>query len=361
MKLLGLLLAGLVLPLSAGVTVKDDASLRAALAGIKPGITLLIAPGEYRGGWSVHDVEGITVTALDPAKPPHFRGGTQAWHFSACQRLTVSHLRISGQTANGINVDDGGRMDKRCANVSLTNLSVGDIGPQGNFDAIKCSGLENLRISGCRIEGWGGQGIDLVGCQKVSISECELRGKEGFSASAGIQAKGGCADVVIEKCRLINAGPRPLNIGGSTGAAYFRPQGVKHEAARVTARDNHISGGECAAAFVGVDGALFSNNMILHPAKWCFRILQETRGPGFVPCRNVVISNNHIIFKRAQVRTEINIGDATEPGSFKFSGNRWFAEDQPERSRPSLPVEESGASYGVDPRAFGTGRDSRGS
>lgn len=353
MKHVGVLLGVMMLPVAAGVRVTDDASLRAALAEIKPGTTVRIAPGEYRGGWSVHGVEGITVTALDPARPPHFRGGTQAWHFSACPRLTVSHLRISGQTGNGINVDDGGTLDNRCADVGLTNISVEDIGPRGNCDAIKCSGLENLRITGCRIEGWGGQGIDLVGCQKVAIRECVLTGKEGFSASAGVQAKGGCSDVVIEACRFINASPRPLNIGGSTGMAFFRPQGVKYEAARVTARGNHIRGGECAAAFVGVDGAEFSGNTILYPAKWCFRILQETREPGFVPCRNVVIADNRMVFKRSEVRTEINIGDATEPGSFKFSGNRWFAEDQPERSRPTLPVAESGGTYGVDPRASG--------
>jgi len=150
----------------------------------------------------------------------------------------------------------------------------------------------------------------------------------------------------VEKCHFVDAGERPLNIGGSTGLAYFRPQGAKHEAANIKVRENVIEGSLCAAAFVGVDGAQFTDNSIRFPTRWVFRILQETREPGFVPCRKVEIRNNHIVFRRSQVQTEINIGDGTEPDTFVFEGNRWHAEDKPERSRPKLPVAESGGIYG---------------
>jgi hypothetical protein len=39
----------------------------------------------------------VTITALDPEDPPHFKGGANAWHFSCCEGLTLRHLRISGQ------------------------------------------------------------------------------------------------------------------------------------------------------------------------------------------------------------------------------------------------------------------------
>jgi hypothetical protein len=103
-------------------------------------------------------------------------------------------------------------------------------------------------------------------------------------------------------------------------------------------------------AFVGVDGAEFSGNTILFPTKWIFRILQETREPGFAPCRNVVVRDNRIVFRRSQVQIEVNVGDGTSPESFRFEKNRWFAEDKPQASKPRLPTAEKDGVYGTDPR-----------
>jgi hypothetical protein len=91
-------------------------------------------------------------------------------------------------------------------------------------------------------------------------------------------------------------------------------------------------------------------NTILFPEKWIFRILQETTEEGFVPCRNVVIENNAIVFRRSQVSVEVNIGAKTEPETFRFARNKWYAEDRPERSQPKLPVKEVDGIYGRDPR-----------
>jgi hypothetical protein len=155
---------------------------------------------------------------------------------------------------------------------------------------------------------------------------------------------------MVEKCHFLNAGERPLNIGGSTGLAYFRPPGATFEAAGIVVRENIIEGSLCAAAFVGVDGVEFSGNTILFPEKWIFRILQETTAPGFVPCRNVRVAGNRIVFRRSQLRTDLNIGSNTAPETFVFAGNQWFAEDRPEASQPQLPVEEKDGIYGRDPR-----------
>lgn len=332
------------------VEVRDVASLKAALSKLSEGTTLRIAPGEYSGGHSVRDVAKLTVEAADPEKPPHFSGGTLGWHFSGCSGLTLRNLRVSGQRGNGINLDDGGRADRPMKNVTLERLDIRDIGPKGNSDALKCSGLDDLKVRGCTIEGWGGQGIDLVGCHRVEISECRFTGKSGYSQASGVQCKGGSEDVTIEKCRFVNSGQRPINAGGSTGLAYFRPQGVKYEARRIIIRNNEISGSLCACAFTGVDGAEFTGNTILFPEKWVFRILQETTEQGFVPCRNVRIEDNSIVFRRSQVSVEVNVGAKTAPETFRFAKNRWFAEDRPDRSRPQLPTVETDGVYGRDPR-----------
>jgi hypothetical protein len=339
-----------VMAMADEVTVRDAGELQKALRDLKPGTTLKIAPGDYPGGHSVEGVERLTIEGLDAKNPPHFKGGANAWQFSRCAGLTLRKMRVSGQTGNGLNLDDGGELAKPVSGITIEGVEISDVGPKGNHDGIKCSGLEGLTIRDCTITGWGGQGIDCVGCHRVLITGCRFTGKDGFTATAGVQFKGGTSESTVEKCHFANAGERPVNVGGSTGLAYFRPQGAKHEATKIVVRDNVIEGSVCAAAFVGVDGAEFSGNTILFPSKWIFRILQETKEPGFVPCRNVVVKDNRIVFRRAQVQIEVNIGSDTAPESFRFEKNRWFAEDRPNASQPKLPVEEKDGAYDSDPR-----------
>lgn len=338
------------LSLADEVVVRDTDSLRRALRDLKTGDVLKIAPGEYSGGHSVSGIAKLTIEALDRKKPPHFTGGANAWHFSRCDDLTLRNLRISGQSGNGLNLDDGGDLANPITGITIERVEISDIGPKGNHDGIKCSGLDKLTIRECTINGWGGQGIDFVGCHHSLITGCRFIGKVGFTASAGVQLKGGTSDVIVEICHFTNAGERPINLGGSTGLPYFRPQGAKHEAARLIVRNNIVEGSPCAAAFVGVDGAEFSGNSIRFPTKWIFRILQETREPGFTPCRNVLIKDNKIVFRRSQVQVDVNIGEGTAPHTFSFENNIWFAEDRPARSEPKLPGEEKNGTYGVDPR-----------
>ncbi len=342
----------ILLPVAFGevVEVKDAAELRTALAAARGGDVIRIAGGDYPGGHFVSGVRGLTVEAADPENPPHFKGSAQAFHFSRCPDLKLRHLRVSGQTANGINLDDGGPENERVTGIVLENLHVSDIGPSGNHDGIKCSGLADLVIRDCTIEGWGGQAIDLVGCHRVRISGCRFVGKPGFSQHTGPQAKGGSEEVTIENCTFVDAGMRPIQAGGSTGTDYFCPPGAKYEARRIFVRGNRIEGGDCACAFTGVDGAEFTGNTIIRPRRWIFRILTENDAEGFPPARNVVVSANTIVFRRDEISSVINIGAGTAPETFRFSGNRWYAEDAPDRSRPDLPVEETGGIYGEKPQ-----------
>ncbi len=332
------------------ITVSNTQELRAALSKASDGQTIRIAAGTYSGGMRVSGVKNLTIEGADEKSPPEFKGSSGGWFISRCPGLTLRNVIVRGATANGINIDDGGKGDSVTEGITVDGVQVFEIGPRGNCDGIKCSGLDRLTIKNCHIEGWGGQGIDLVGCHNVEITNCKLVGRDGFSASAGVQMKGGTADVVVEKCHFLNAGERPLNAGGSTDADFFRPRDAKHEAARLIMRHNTIEGSLCAAAFVGVDGGEFSNNTILFPTKWVFRILQENTSAGFAPCRDVKIQNNRIVFRRSQVQTEVNVGDNTEPESFQFDGNTWFAEDRPAASKPRLPVSETNGVYGSDPR-----------
>jgi len=343
---------------SAVTIVRDDAGLRKSLRRLRPGATVRLAPGSYRPGVSVRGAHGarqqpIVIEGLDPRHPPLFEGGGQAWHLSDVSHLVLRWIRCRGQRHNGINLDDGGSYDTPGHHVTLAHLDIADVGPDGNFDGIKCSGVDHLAIRHCHLAGWGGQAIDFVGCHHAEISHCEIKGKPGFRQHTGPQFKGGSSDVFIHHCRLENAGLRPIQAGGSTGLDYFRPQDAPFEAARIRIENNLIIGGQCAVAFTGVEGCDFRHNTIVRPGKWIFRILQERTEPRFARCGNVRFENNVVVFERARVRRAVNIGPNTRPATFRFTANQWFAADAPEQSRPTLPTAEKDGVYGVDPKLEG--------
>lgn len=67
---------------NAPTVVRNAKELRAALAGLKDGSTLKIAPGDYPGGHFIDRTADLTIEALDPQQPPHFKGSANAWHFA---------------------------------------------------------------------------------------------------------------------------------------------------------------------------------------------------------------------------------------------------------------------------------------
>jgi len=337
------------------VRVTTQASLNQALSQAKPGTRIQIAEGRYRAGIRGTGVRGtkeqpITIEGLDLNSPPLFAGGNEGWHLTDCAHLTLRNIAVSGQRHNGINIDDGGTYETPSHHIVLENIRVNDVGPEGNCDAIKLSGVDDFVVRNCRIDGWGGQAIDMVGCHRGLIENCELRGKEGFAQATGLQTKGGSRDIIIRRCRLYDAGARGVNLGGSTGRQFFRPLDANYEARNIAVEGCVFVGSEVPVAFVGVDGATVRYNTIYHPGKWVFRILQETTADGFLPCRHGRFQRNLIVFRASDVRTAGNIGPHTQPASFTFDDNYWYCEDRPAASRPSLPVKETGGVYGDDPQ-----------
>ncbi|MCA9064289.1 MAG: hypothetical protein KDA96_14565, partial [Planctomycetaceae bacterium] len=158
------------------------------------------------------------------------------------------------------------------------------------------------------------------------------------------------ADITVRDCRFEHAGGRAVNLGGSTGAEYFRPVDATCEARNITVEDCTFIGSMSPIAFVGVDGASVRFNTIYRPVRWSIRILQETQKSDFVPCRNGVFSNNIVVFRSDEVRTIVNVGEGTAPGTFHFAQNHWYCIDKPQRSHLlGLPTAEMGGSYGKDP------------
>ncbi len=360
---LGWAAVGYALGEPAAVTVRDAEEFRQAVARAKPGARSLLAPGEYPGGFYFPRLQGrpdkpIVIAAADPKNPPVIKGRVEGMHLTDAAHVELRDLTLTGATGNGLNIDDGGSYDTPSHHVLLRGLKITDVGPRGNHDGVKLSGVDDFRIEGCTVERVGGQGIDMVGCHRGVIEGCTFRHSEGETGATGVQAKGGTRDITVRGCRFENAGARAVNIGGSTGLQFFRPplqtpsgQAARYyEAKDIRVEGNTFIGGQAPVAFVGVDGAVVRFNTIYRPRRWALRILQETRAPGFVPCRDGTFTENLVVFRSGEwSEGGVNIGPGTAPETFTFARNFWYCADDPAKSRPTLPTKEAGGVYGKDP------------
>lgn len=335
-----------------GIRVATTEDLANKLKAAKPGDRIEIAAGRY-GAISIANVAGsaispIVVTAADSADPPVFHGGI---HFADVEHLELSSLVVEGAPANGINIDDGGTFDTPSRSLRLERIVVRDVGGSANADGIKLSGVVDSTIVDCVIERWGrgGSGIDMVGCHRVRIESTTLRDHEHDLAASGIQAKGGSSEIMIRRCRFEHAGQRAVNLGGSTGTPYFRPSGVGYEAKDVTVEGCVFIGSLAPLACVGCIGAAMRFNTIVSSRKWILRILQESRGDAFVPCRDGSFTDNLVVYDGRQCREIVNVGSGTAPETFRFARNYWFRVDEPARSIPRLPTDELEPRGGDDP------------
>ncbi len=335
--------------------VRDDADLGRALTQARPGTIIRIAPGEYWGGHAAKlrgsKKKPIIVEAADAKKPPVIKGGNGGLHLVSSEYVTLRDLVIEGASGNGLNIDDGGSIEKPAHDIRLERITVRDIGPRGNRDGIKLSGVDRFAVIDCVLERWGdgGSGIDMVGCHEGEIRGCTFRHGDTVGGS-GIQAKGGCRKIAIRRCRFEHAGRRAVNLGGSTGKPYFRPAKARYEAKDLAVEDCVFIGSSSPVAFVGVDGAVVRHCVFYRPKRWLFRILQESRGEAFAPCRNGVFTDNIVAFRSDEIRTMVNVGPGTKPDSFRIASNTWYCLDAPKRSRPTLPVREKDGQHGEDPR-----------
>jgi hypothetical protein len=346
------------------VRVRNVEELTKALAAAKPGTRIEIAPGEYAGGLSFAGLAGdagrpVVLAGEDPKRPPVFRGGGAGLHLTDPAHVELRDLAFEGQSGNGLNIDDGGTFERPARHVVLSGLVVKDVGPKGNCDGIKLSGVADFRVEGCTVERWGsgGSAIDMVGCHEGTIERCVFRHAPDALGASGVQAKGGSRGVTIRRCRFEHAGGRAVNAGGSTGLEYFRPpladwSGERFEAKDVVVEGCTLIGSQAPIAAVGAEGVVVRFNTIHLPGRWAMRILQETRAEGFVPSRDGVFEDNVVVFRSTSwSEGGFNRGAGTSPETFRFARNAWFCEDAPERTRElvKLPTPEKDGVYGKDP------------
>lgn len=347
-----------------GSTANPFRTLRRATMGIMPGTAVRMRAGTYPGDTYLSDLSGtatapIWIGGVPGEALPVIEGGSQALHLSRVRYLVISDLEVRNQTANGINCDDGGDYANEDATryVVFRNLFLHDVGSGGNQDCLKLSGVNDYAVLDSRFDRCGsgsgeGSAVDHVGCHRGVIARNEF---SNLSANA-VQCKGGSADIEIRQNRMIDAGQRAVNIGGSTGLEFFRPplmMGAENSEARnIRVIANLIVRGDTPFAFVGCVDCLAAANTVVDPARFLLRILQETASQGgytFAPARDGRVIDNIFYYARASLSDPINIGPGTDAPTFVFSHNLWYAQDRT-TDVPPLPSAEVEQVIGMDPQ-----------
>lgn len=322
------------------VGTSQSFSTIAAAANIAiPGDSIVCFDPVIQGGMFLSNLQGndkqwIYLLAAENTDVV-IRGGSNSLQFSDAAYLHIEGFVIERQTGNGLNIDDGGSYDTPSHHIRIVHCTIRDINATGNNDLLKLSGIEDFEIKDCIFSNgsMGGSGIDMVGCHRGKIDGNSFQNM----GTNSIQAKGGTSDIDIVRNTFENGGARALNLGGSTGLAFFRPQDATAEAERIKVIANVIQGSEAAIAFVGCRNVDVSNNTILFPRKWILRILQETVDPNrFLPCGDNRFYNNIVVIDQ-NVTIEANIGPNTAPETFGFDNNLWWKTSNPNWNGPNLP------------------------
>lgn len=304
-----------------------------------PGDSIVCYDAVIQGGMYISNLQGRSDQWIYILSAPNtnviIRGGNNSIQFSDAAYLHIEGFIIESQTGNGLNIDDAGSFDTPTHHIHIVGCTIRDINATGNNDLLKLSGLNDFVIRNCTFlnGSQGGSGIDMVGCHRGRIIGNAFQNM----GSNSIQAKGGTSDIEILRNTFQNGGARALNLGGSTGLAFFRPQNATAEAERIKVIANVIEGSEAAVAFVGCRNVDVSNNTILFPRKWIIRILQETVDPArFLPCGDNSFFNNLVVIDQ-NVSIDANIGPNTAPETFTFSKNLWWKTSNPSWNGPNLP------------------------
>lgn len=315
------------------------ANLSQAVAAVQPGDTIEIHAGTYAGGLFFANLQGEAdawITIRNAANETViFEGGSNAVQLTDPAYLRWQGLIFQHQSGNGFNTDDGGTYNSPAHHIVFDGCIFRDISASGNNDLLKLSGLDSFEVRNCQFLNGaaGGSGADMVGCH-YGVFDNNYFENQGSNC---IQAKGGTAWIRIQGNFFKDGGQRALNLGGSTGLQFFRPDTAHYEAAHLQVFSNIFVGGWAPIAYVGAVQVEVVNNTFYKPENWVIRILQETVDPDrFLECGDNSFINNIIYLDH-----NTNIGPNTRPESFLFSHNLWFNAALPNWSGPDIPTPDA--------------------
>jgi hypothetical protein len=321
---------------------QEHATVSAAAAVASPGDRIVVHAGDHAGeyvsGLQGTESQPIAITGAAGESAPVFRDSAGGLQLSNARWVLIEGIVVDSCTDNGINLDDGGDYSTPAGPIVVRGVTIRDIGPSGNHDGLKMSGVDDFVVYGNTFERWGdgGSGVDMVGCHDGLVAGNTFTHTSDTIDANGVQAKGGCRNVEVRGNLFTHAGSRGVNMGGSTGDPYFRPLDIGYEASDIVVIANVFVGSQAPAAFVGCeDACLFAHNTIYRPARWVLRILNER--PDLVAETRDGRFLFNVVLVDSSLRTFVNVGGDTDPESFTFDGNLWFDLDDPGFTIDAIP------------------------
>lgn len=313
-----------------------------------PGDTIQIHGGTYTGGDYITNLQGtssawITIRAA-AGETVLYDGNTDAFQISEATYLRIQGLEFQNQTANGVNLDDGGTLTIAAHNIVVENCTWFNMGGTGNNDELKLSGVDSFTVQNCHFNnGKDGAFVDMVGCHYGVLQDniCQTVGSGGQA----FQTKGGSKNIVVQRNRIIDGGDRAMHIGGNTGKQYFRPQGANYEAMNIYVYSNTFKGSKAPIVFSSSVYCEAVNNTIITPINYVIRILQDDKT--VQACANNTFRNNICVFTGS---TAVNVGPGTNEASFIFSNDLWYNPNNLSWTGPNLPYPEPGQILDKDPQ-----------
>lgn len=337
--------------------VTNEAEFNSALDNAVDGDRILLAPGNYNGGFFQANLTGVTIQSQFTDNLATITGGNQAIQLSDATRVTIAHMIFQGQTGNGLNIDDGGSFVTPSTDITIRDLTIRDMNASGNNDGIKLSGVTGFTIENVRVTNWGegGSAVDMVGSHHGLIQNSFFHHDAIGAGGTGVRPKGGSKDIMIRANRVELPGTngRAIQAGGSTGSQFFRfiDGDSGYEASEIRVEGNVVVNGSSAFSFVNIDGGEVHSNYAHRPDDWFIRILNENPGDSMVDTQNGWLADNLMVFNdtATEFNSAVNVGSETNPETFEFLRNQWYNLADPSSSTPNLPSEETDGTYGVAP------------
>ncbi|MCH7546339.1 MAG: hypothetical protein IID30_08050 [Planctomycetes bacterium] len=323
----------------------EDIALQA-----KPGDEIILMPGTHRAV-TIKNLRGtkrrpIIIRGLDAKNPSIIDAKTYGIRLVRPRYVNLSDLNIVGALVNGILIDnsappgkarkpdEGKEPDEPYGNIILKNIHVERTGVRGQRHAIFLIGMANIRIEACRITGWAGSGIEIVGCTEITIRETTFTGLKDFAQLSGVRIRAGSTNVEVSTSRFENCGLSGVCVGGASNLNEFFPkpdpkaqEGSIYEARQVRIDRNTFLGGATAITMTHCERAEIWRNTIIRPEYYVFCLLQTHNNELVGPTRRCTIGGNLISWQKEDLVKFFLIDDEVDLKTLKMDPNLWWTNE----------------------------------